>query len=255
VAMRRPADDLSPAAPEPPPDPGGYAAARMAARARVLVVDDDDVVRSLVRDGLEREGFEVHDVGDGASALECLGAAPPSLVILDVNLPARGGFEVLSAIREASAVPVILLTGRVSEIDRVLGLELGADDYVVKPFSPRELAARVRAVLRRASTDPSPGLDFGELAIDASTREVRVSGKVVELTAREFDLLTFLARSPRRVFSHAELLAQVWHSTSDWQDPATVTEHVRRIRAKIESDREHPRWIRTVRAAGYAFEP
>ena len=134
----------------------------------MLVVDDDEVVRSLVRDGLEREGFEVRDVGDGASALEELAAEVPSLVILDVNLPERGGFEVLSAIRTASRVPVILLTGRVSEIDRVLGLELGADDYVVKPFSPRELAARVRAVLRRASGDADHGLDFGDLEIDVA---------------------------------------------------------------------------------------
>jgi DNA-binding response OmpR family regulator len=152
-------------------------------------------------------------------------------------------------------VPVILLTGRVDEIDRVLGLELGADDYVGKPFSPRELAARVRAVLRRAPSHPANGLAFGELVIDPAARAVKLRDEPVDLTAREFDLLVFLARSPRRVFSHGELLAQVWNSTSEWQDPATVTEHVRRIRAKIEVDREHPRWIRTVRAAGYSFEP
>jgi DNA-binding response OmpR family regulator len=222
---------------------------------RVLVVDDDEVIRSLVRDSLEREGFEVRVVGDGASALEELAIAVPSLVILDVNLPERGGFEVLSAIRSTWGVPVILLTGRVSEIDRVLGLELGADDYVVKPFSPRELAARVRAVLRRAAAAPTTDLDFGDLEIDVPSRQVRVRGAQVQLTAREFDLLAFLARAPRQVFSHNELLVQVWNSTSEWQDPATVTEHVRRIRSKIEEDREHPRWIRTVRAAGYAFEP
>jgi DNA-binding response OmpR family regulator len=231
------------------------AAARLGHRDRVLVVDDDDVVRGLVRDGLEREGFDVHDVADGASALAVLEERPASLVILDVNLPARGGFEVLSAIRAGSSVPVILLTGRVDEIDRVLGLELGADDYVVKPFSPRELAARVRAVLRRSGADAHRALAFGDLAIDQVAREVKLRGEPVDLTAREFDLLLFLAQSPRRVFSHGELLEQVWHSTSDWQDPATVTEHIRRIRAKIEADREHPRWIRTVRAAGYAFEP
>src|SRR5205823_1421352 len=214
-------------------------------RDRVLVVDDDDVVRGLVRDGLAREGFDVHDVADGASALAALEDHPASLVILDVNLPARGGFEVLSAIRANSRVPVILLTGRVDEIDRVLGLELGADDYVVKPFSPRELAARVRAVLHRTAADAHHTLAFGELTIDPVAREVELRGELVDLTAREFDLLLFLARSPRRVFSHGELLEQVWHSTSDWQDPATVTEHIRRVRAKIEVDREHPRWIRT----------
>jgi len=231
------------------------AAARLGSRDRVLVVDDDDVIRGLVRDGLEREGFDVHDVADGASALAVLEERPASLVVLDVNLPARGGFEVLSAIRAKSHIPVILLTGRVDEIDRVLGLELGADDYVVKPFSPRELAARVRAVLRRSAVHDHHALAFGELTIDPIAREVMLRGGLVDLTAREFELLLFLAQSPRRVFSRGELLEQVWHSTSDWQDPATVTEHIRRVRAKIEVDREHPRWIRTVRAAGYAFEP
>ena len=250
--VTRPADECT----EGPVALGRDAAgARLGHRDRVLVVDDDDVVRRLVRDGLEREGFEVHDVADGAAALAALEDPPASLVILDVNLPARGGFEVLSAIRANSRVPVILLTGRVDEIDRVLGLELGADDYVVKPFSPRELAARVRAVLRRTAADAHHTLAFGELTIDPVAREVELAGELVDLTAREFDLLLFLARSPRRVFSHGELLEQVWHSTSDWQDPATVTEHIRRVRAKIEVDREHPRWIRTVRAAGYAFEP
>jgi DNA-binding response OmpR family regulator len=250
--VTRPADECTDAPVAPRPDP---AVTRLGRRDRVLVVDDDDVIRGLVRDGLEREGFEVQDVADGASALAVLEEQPASLVILDVNLPARGGFEVLSAIRAESRVPVILLTGRVDEIDRVVGLELGADDYVMKPFSPRELAARVRAVLRRSATDPDLVLVFGELAIDPGARQVKLRGDVVDLTAREFDLLLFLARSPRRVFSHGELLEQVWHSTSDWQDPATVTEHIRRVRAKIEVDRERPRWIRTVRAAGYAFEP
>jgi DNA-binding response OmpR family regulator len=250
--VTRPADECTDAPVAPRPDP---AVTRLGRRDRILVVDDDDVIRGLVRDGLEREGFEVHDVADGASALAVLEEQPASLVILDVNLPARGGFEVLSAIRAESRVPVILLTGRVDEIDRVLGLELGADDYVMKPFSPRELAARVRAVLRRSATDPDLPLVFGDLAIDPGARQVKLRGEVVDLTAREFDLLLFLARSPHRVFSHGELLEQVWHSTSDWQDPATVTEHIRRVRAKIEVDRERPRWIRTVRAAGYAFEP
>ena len=222
---------------------------------RVLVVDDDEVIRSLVRDGLEREGFEVCLAGDGQSALRMLAEDGPDLVILDVNLPAVGGFDVLSSIRASSGVPVILLTGRVSEADCVLGLELGADDYVMKPFSPRELASRARAVLRRVAPDAKRALDFGDLRIDVQAREVKLRGELVALTAREYDLLAFLARSPRQVFSHAELLAQVWRSNAEWQDPATVTEYVRRVRAKIETDRHHPRWIRTVRAAGYAFHP
>jgi DNA-binding response OmpR family regulator len=222
---------------------------------RVLVVDDDEVIRSLVRDGLEREGFEVCVAGDGERALRILAEEAPNLVILDVNLPAIGGFDVLTSIRDSSGVPVILLTGRVDEVDRVLGLELGADDYVMKPFSPRELASRARAILRRVAPDAKRALDFGELRIDMKAREVQVRGAPVPLTAREYDLLTFLAQSPRQVFSHHELLAQVWQSSAEWQNPATVTEYVRRIRAKIEADRNQPRWIRTVRAAGYAFHP
>ncbi len=221
----------------------------------VLVVDDDEVIRSLVRDGLEREGFNVCVAGDGQSALRALADDNPDLVILDVNLPAIGGFDVLSSIRESSAVPVILLTGRVDEVDRVLGLELGADDYVMKPFSPRELASRARAVLRRAAPTAERTLDFGDLRIDVRAREVQLRGAPVALTAREFDLLAFLAQSPRQVFSQADLLARVWQSSAEWQDPATVTEYVRRVRAKIETDRNQPRWIRTVRAAGYAFHP
>ncbi|MDQ1385866.1 MAG: hypothetical protein QOG65_3245 [Actinomycetota bacterium] len=223
--------------------------------ARVLVVDDDTVVRRLVRDGLEREGFDVTEAGDGSAALEAVETSRPDLVILDVNLPVAGGFDILQRLRESSALPVILLSGRGAEIDRVLGLELGADDYVVKPFSPRELASRVRAVLRRATEDRRPRLDFGELTLDVARREVYKRGEIVELRTKEFDLLVFLAAAPRRVFSRAELLEQVWQSMPGWQDLATVTEHVRRVRHKLEDDHEHPRWIRTVRGAGYVFEP
>jgi DNA-binding response OmpR family regulator len=148
-----------------------------------------------------------------------------------------------------------MLTARGEESERVRGLATGADDYVVKPFSPRELASRARAILRRVAPDPKRALDFGELCIDVKAREVQVRGVPVALTAREYDLLVFLAKSPRQVYSHGELLAEVWQSSSEWQDPATVTEYVRRIRAKIELDRNQPRWIRTVRAAGYAFNP
>ncbi len=164
---------------------------------QVLVVDDDEVIRKLVRAGLEREGFAVRDAADGDAALEDLQRCPASLVILDLNLGGVGGFDVLSKIRALSDVPVILLTGRVSETDRVLGLELGADDYVVKPFSPRELASRVRAVLRRTARTATRVLDFGSLRVDLDARRVFLGGDLVELTAREFDLLTFLASSPR----------------------------------------------------------
>jgi DNA-binding response OmpR family regulator len=237
-----------------PPDRGA---------GHVLVVDDDEAVRAVVRLALERDGFRVSDEADGPHALAALDSVDdlggaPDLMILDVNLPAGSGFDVLTAIRSVRPIPVILLTGRHAETDRVLGLELGADDYVVKPFSPRELVSRVRAVLRRAApiprVPPAP-LDFGDLCLDLQSREVRVRGAVVDLTAREFDLLAFLASSPRRVFSRGELLVSVWASAAEWQDPATVTEHVRRLRLKIEDDRERPRWIRTVRSAGYAFEP
>jgi DNA-binding response OmpR family regulator len=223
----------------------------------VLVVDDDQTIRRLVRAGLEREGFAVREACAGDDALDALAHQPASLVILDVNLGTVGGFDVLARIRATSAVPVIMLTGRVSETDRVLGLELGADDYVVKPFSPRELASRVRAVLRRSAHTRTDVLDFGGLCIDVDARRVFVDSRPVELTAREFDLLVFLASSPRRVYSRAEILEQVWHSADEWQDPATVTEHVRRLRTKLTNDDtgEHPRWIRTVRAKGYAFEP
>jgi two-component system, OmpR family, phosphate regulon response regulator PhoB len=223
--------------------------------ARILVVDDDTVVRRLVRDGLEREGFDVTEAGDGTAALAAVESARPDLVILDVNLPVVGGFDVLARLRERSPLPVILLSGRGTEIDRVLGLELGADDYVVKPFSPRELASRVRAVLRRAGDDRRPRLDFGDITFDVARREVYKRGTLVELRAKEFDLLVFLAGAPRRVFSRAELLEHVWQSMPGWQDLATVTEHVRRVRHKLEDDHEHPRWIRTVRGAGYVFEP
>ena len=151
---------------------------------------------------------------------------------------------------------MILLTARAEEADRVAGLELGADDYVVKPFSPRELTARVRSVLRRATPRPVLGrLTFDGLTIDTASREVSVDGIAVDLTAREFDLLAFLASSPRQVFSRGQLLEQVWGSSTEWQDPATVTVHVRRLRQKIDADPQNPRWVTTVWGVGYRFEP
>ncbi len=226
------------------------------ARRRVLVVDDEPMVREVVAAYLEREGFFVSQAADGAAALESLEGASPDLVVLDLMLPKVDGYEVLDTLRRQGNVPVILLTARAEESDRILGLELGADDYVVKPFSPRELAARVRSVLRRARPEPvASRLEFPGLLIDGVAREVTVDHQSVELTAKEFDLLAFLATSPRRVYSRAQLLEQVWDSSADYQDPSTVTVHVRRVRQKIESDPEQPRWITTVWGVGYRFEP
>ena len=223
---------------------------------RVLVVDDEPMVREVVVAYLEREGFSVSEAADGRTAVELVLETRPDLVVLDVMLPAIDGFEVLGEIRKRYEVPVILLTARTEEADRVLGLELGADDYVVKPFSPRELAARVRSVLRRSRQLPSiPRLEFDRLLIDGATREVLVDGTAVEMTPKEFDLLAFLANAPRQVFSRAQLLEHVWDSSPDYQDPSTVTVHIRRIRQKIEADPDEPRWVKTVWGVGYRFEP
>jgi DNA-binding response OmpR family regulator len=223
---------------------------------RLLVVDDDPEVRGLLVRLLESEGYQVEEASTGAEATTVLSGRSPDLVILDVMLTTEDGFDVLAAIRRTSNVPVILVTARGRESDRVLGLKLGADDYVVKPFSPAELAARVGTVLRRVGqTTTTVSLDFGDLAIDVMAREVKLSDELVETTAKEFDLLAFLASSPRQVFTREQLLAQVWGSSSAWQDAGTVTEHVRRIRRKIEKDPDHPRWVRTVRGVGYRFEP
>jgi DNA-binding response OmpR family regulator len=223
----------------------------------VLVVDDESMVREVVCAYLEREGFTTIEAIDGRSALECVDAYTPDLIVLDVMLPKLDGYTVLSELRKHTQVPVILLTARADEVDRVLGLELGADDYVVKPFSPRELAARVRSVLRRsAPTQPSAEvLDFGDIKIDGRTREVFCGGQQVEMPPMEFDLLTYLASSPRQVFTRGQILEQVWGSSSEWQDPSTVTVHIRRLRQKIEENADDPQIILTVWGRGYRFEP
>ena len=226
--------------------------------ATVLVVDDEPMVREVVAQYLQRDGMRVHEAADGSAALAWLGANTPDLVVLDVMLPGTDGLTILRSLRAERAVPVILLTARAEEVDRVLGLELGADDYVVKPFSPRELAARVRSVLRRTgATAPPTGqpLSFDGLAIDPATREVTTPVGLVPLTPKEFDLLLTLARSPRQVFSRRQLLALVWDSAPEYQDPATVTVHVGRLRQKLETDPNQPRWITTVWGVGYRFEP
>jgi len=225
---------------------------------RVLVVDDEPTVREVVAGYLRRDGHIVSEAADGPAALALLESDPPDLVVLDMMLPGVNGLDILRRIRQMGDMPVIMLTARAEESDRVAGLELGADDYVVKPFSPRELAARVNGVLRRAAPKPvslAELLEFDGLTIDSRSREVHRDGRLIELTPKEFDVLAHLAASPRQVFSRADLLRDVWQSSPDWQDSATVTVHVRRIRNKIESDPENPRWITTVWGVGYRFEP
>lgn len=225
--------------------------------ARVLVVDDDPTIRDLLSAGLGEDGYRVDTAPDVPTARTKLASTPsPELVILDILLAGDDGLGLLGDIRRTSNVPVILLTGKGRETDRIVGLKLGADDYVVKPFSLGELSARIESVLRRANPKPAnPTKDFGRLVIDTATREVRVDGEVRETTAKEFDLLAFLVDSPRQVFSREQILDHVWGSSSEWQDSATVTEHIRRIRKKIEDDPDKPRWIATVRGVGYRFEP
>jgi two-component system, OmpR family, phosphate regulon response regulator PhoB len=226
--------------------------------ARVLTVDDEVQLRLLVTRALEREGFEVGEAETGQGAIDAIASGGADCVLLDVNLPDMSGFEVLAHVRRSSDVPVILVTGAHSESERVIGLDLGADDYVVKPFSVRELAARVRSVMRRTAPAAPPAqepLQFDDLEIRVVEREVLLAGRVVEMTPKEFDLLAFMAASPRKVFTRDELLAGVWESSGEWQDPATVTEHVRRLRRKLEADPEQPRWLLTVRGVGYRFEP
>jgi two-component system phosphate regulon response regulator PhoB len=220
------------------------------APGRVLVVDDDARVRTVVAWQLEAEGYAVGEAADGQTALEAILADPPDLVILDLSLPGLNGLEVLRRVRERAGLPVIVLSGRSGEGDRILGLDLGADDYLVKPFSPGELAARVRSVLRRSGQAvPAPVVDPAGLRLDPASREVAVDGVGVALTAREFDLLAFLHAHPRQVFSRAQLLEQVWASSPGWQSEATVTEHVHRLRHKLGR-----RFVETVRGVGYRLE-
>jgi DNA-binding response OmpR family regulator len=223
----------------------------------VLVVDDEPIVRDVVVRYLRREGYATLEADDGDRARTILERNAPDLVVLDVMLPGTDGLELCRWIRSRSELPVILLTARGEEADRIVGLELGADDYVTKPFSPRELAARVRSVLRRST--PAPGaegerLEFDGLSLDTETREVRKAGEELKLTAREFDLLWFLASNPRRVFSRDQLMSRVWGYEAAL-DTGTVTVHVRRLREKIEDAPSHPRFLQTVWGVGYRFVP
>jgi DNA-binding response OmpR family regulator len=224
----------------------------------LLVVEDEPSIAEVVSLYLKRAGYQVKVVGDGQAALDWMARQMPDLLILDVMLPQVDGFTIIRWLRDRSDVPVIMLTARREESDRIAGLEMGADDYVVKPFSPQELVSRVRAVLRRTKGPSENGteklVDVGELHIDPQTRLVTVQGTELVLTAKEFDMLDWLARHPRQVFSRDRLLEAVW-GLSDYIDPSTVTVHIRRLREKIETDPSNPVHLLTVWGVGYKYEP
>jgi DNA-binding response OmpR family regulator len=231
----------------------------MGREARVLVVDDEPMVRDVLSRYLERNGFEVEAAGDGERALAAFEARRPDLVLLDLMLPRVDGFEVFRRIRAQAESPVIMITARGQTTDRIVGLEVGADDYVSKPFSPAEVVARVRSVLRRSAVAPHRGsanelLRFDGLELDPRSREVRVAGQRASLTPKEFDLLYFFASNPGVVFSRLRLLDELWDVAFDG-DPATVTVHIRRLREKTEPDPSNPTRLVTVWGVGYRFQP
>jgi two-component system response regulator ResD len=231
-----------------------------AARHRALLVEDAANLREVVAQYLALDGFDVLQAGDGAEALRLLAGQPVDLVVLDLMLPGVDGWEVCKQIRARSAVPIVMLTARGAEADKLTGFGLGADDYITKPFSPRELVARVRAIMRRVEATQAPAmvlegtLRFGALAIQPALRTVHLNDTPLELTAKEFDLLHFLARHPAQVFTRQQLLDQVW-DIGYYGDASTVTVHMRRLREKVELDPARPRHLKTVWSVGYKFEP
>jgi two-component system, OmpR family, response regulator ResD len=227
-------------------------------RRTVLVVDDEPTITEVVARYLQRAGYRTAIAADGTQALAAAGEHRPDLVVLDLMLPKLGGLDVMRRLREHdhARVPIILLTAKGEESDRITGLRLGADDYVVKPFSPGELVARIDAVLRRVDlpTGEQPPIEVGELTIDPTARRVLVAGEEAQLTGREFDLLLFFAAHPGQVFSRTQLMDAVWQY-SFYTDTSTVTVHIRRLRAKIEADPAEPRHLQTVWGIGYRFQP
>lgn len=226
---------------------------------RILVVEDEPSIAEVVSLYLKRAGYQTQNASDGKQAMAILERQIPDLVVLDLMLPEIDGLSLTRWLRDRSDVPIIMLTARREEIDRIAGLEMGADDYVVKPFSPQELVSRIRAVLRRvgrnqASAESERALSFDDFSIDPLSRVVTVKGSAVELTAREFDMLYFLARHPKQVFTREQLLDRVWGGTA-YIDPGTVTVHVRRLREKIEADPSRPIHLLTIWGVGYKFEP
>ncbi len=235
----------------------------MGSGQHILIVDDEPNVGDVLSLYLRRDNFRVSMARDGRAALDLIEHSPPDLILLDLMLPHIDGLAIIRQVRGDEGhsgllpeVPIIILTAKGEESDRIIGLELGADDYVVKPFSPREIVVRIKAVLRRskgASLAPDRPLAFDDLAIDPKTRRVEVAGRERGLTAKEFDLLYFMARHPQQVLTRDQLLENVW-GLSDYVDPSTVTVHVRRLREKIEPDPANPRWLQTVWGVGYKFE-
>ena len=227
-------------------------------RKTILVVDDDPTIRDVLERYLQREGFAVLTAADGQTALQKADSERPDLVVLDLMLPHVDGWEICRRLRAESTVPVLMLTARGEEYERILGLGLGADDYVTKPFSPGEVVARIQAIFRRIEMARSPAplsaetIHIGEIVIDPSVRQVTVKGQPVTLTAKEFDLLHYLASHPHQVFSREQLLDQVWGYTYAGET-STVTVHVRHLREKIETDAANPRLIETVWGVGYRF--
>jgi DNA-binding response OmpR family regulator len=224
----------------------------------ILVVEDEASIQEIISLYLRRAGYKVKAVGDGQQALEILDQQTFDLVILDLMLPHVDGWEITRQLRASSDIPIIMLTARREESDRIAGLEMGADDYVIKPFSPQELVSRVRAVMRRTRAgeikNNTAPLEFSDLKIDPQTHLVQVAGLEKDLTAREFDLLWLLATHPRQIFSRDQLLDKIWGLT-EYIDPATVTVHMRRLREKIEVDPSKPHHVITVWGVGYRFEP
>jgi DNA-binding response OmpR family regulator len=222
----------------------------------ILVVDDEETIREVVRRYLEREGFLVQEAADGYETLALIKKYPPDLIVLDLMLPGIDGLSLTQHIRHDRQIPIIMLTAKSEPTDRIRGLDLGADDYVTKPFSPQEIVSRVRAVLRRVDldqgSDSDARLEFERVTIEPSSRSVVIEGQAISLTAKEYDLLLYFAQNPQQVFTRTQLLANVWGDEL-YTDPSTVTVHIRRLREKIENDPSQPLLICTVWGVGYKF--
>jgi len=223
---------------------------------KILVVDDEETIREVLRRYLEKDNYQIFEAADGYQALDLLKEEEPDLMVLDLMLPGMDGLSLTRHIRNTRPIPIIMLTAKGEEADRIRGLDMGADDYITKPFSPKEVVSRVRAVLRRVKGDHSspsqPALEFDRLVINPASRTVKVDHQPVNLTAKEFDLLAFFARNPQQVFSRTQLLRQVWGDAL-YTDPSTVTVHIRRLREKIEKNPSEPEHILTVWGVGYKF--